>query len=337
MIAAFDLVSGARLYVLSRAGPNGTWAVPAAPVAPVADATPYRDDKDTLMVDISPLSPHLNRIYVAWSRDDQIVIAHSDDQAVTWSKPVALTQRGAVAIAASIGISRSGDVYLSWLTDAGLTIERSSDGGDNWSFPRNFGTSGEKACPKIPATPIYCANEFPSVGVDRSVGKYAGRVYVVFASRLPGETVGVFVNAFNPDLTDAAGSPRRVDRPIEGASADRFQPAVAVNQQNGVVWACFYDTAPDPHRIKTYFSCTLSRDGAEHWVKPVRAATTASDETSWRAFTSGTGGGRLYGDYQGLALADGVAHPIWTDSRDLARLQEEIYTTTLTEASFSSG
>jgi len=36
-----------------------------------------------------------------------------------------------------------------------------------------------------------------------------------------------------------------------------------------------------------------------------------------------------YGDYAGLAVANGVAHPMWTDSRELATSGEEIYTTAL--------
>ena len=42
--------------------------------------------------------------------------------------------------------------------------------------------------------------------------------------------------------------------------------------------------------------------------------------------------GRGYGDYEGLAVSAGVAHPIWTDSRQLRTLREELYTTRLTAA-----
>jgi len=33
-------------------------------------------------------------------------------------------------------------------------------------------------------------------------------------------------------------------------------------------------------------------------------------------------------------VANGVAHPVWTDTRDLSTLAEEIYTTRLTLADF---
>ena len=36
-----------------------------------------------------------------------------------------------------------------------------------------------------------------------------------------------------------------------------------------------------------------------------------------------------YGDHEAVVAADGVAHPFWTDSRDLATRGEEIYTTSV--------
>jgi hypothetical protein len=39
-----------------------------------------------------------------------------------------------------------------------------------------------------------------------------------------------------------------------------------------------------------------------------------------------------FGDYEGLAVAGGIAHPVWTDARDLQARGEEIYTSTLTAA-----
>ena len=59
-------------------------------------------------------------------------------------------------------------------------------------------------------------------------------------------------------------------------------------------------------------------------TKPFHAASVSSNETRAGADA------REYGDYEGLAVANGVAHPIWTDSRDLARRGEEIYTAALT-------
>ena len=79
-----------------------------------------------------------------------------------------------------------------------------------------------------------------------------------------------------------------------------------------------------------FYRCSVSRDGARTWAAPIRAASVASDATQPGANL------RAYGDYQGLAVTNGVAHPIWTDTRDLSTLAEEIYTTRLTLADFQS-
>jgi GNAT superfamily N-acetyltransferase len=61
---------------------------------------------------------------------------------------------------------------------------------------------------------------------------------------------------------------------------------------------------------------------------PTAAASAPSDGTAPDAFKGFIG--REFGDDDGVAIADGVAHPIWTDSRRLSASAEEIYTTTLT-------
>ena len=110
--------------------------------------------------------------------------------------------------------------------------------------------------------------------------------------------------------------------------ADQFWPQSAVDASNGTVWACFYDTLGDPARKRAFYSCTISRNGGRTWRSQIRAATVPSDET-----VPGSLG--HYGYHQGVAASGGVAHPIWTDTRELADLSEEIYTTSLREADFT--
>ena len=156
--------------------------------------------------------------------------------------------------------------------------------------------------------------------MDNSTRRYAGRVYVSFADADGNRGWRVFVAAFGPALRPL--SERLVD-PADGATrSDQFQPAAAVDSSTGTLWICFYDTSGDPRRIRALYSCAISPDGGSSWSRPV-AASVASDEAQPGANRVG------YGDYQGLAVAHGLAHPIWTDSRALARLKEEIYSATL--------
>jgi hypothetical protein len=101
--------------------------------------------------------------------------------------------------------------------------------------------------------------------------------------------------------------------------SDQFLPAAAFDSANRRLWVCFYDTTGDRTRRSASYSCAASGN-ARTWVGPVRVATVASSETvpPARRFE--------FGDFEGLAIADGVAHPMWTDSRELQTAREEIYT-----------
>jgi hypothetical protein len=182
----------------------------------------------------------------------------------------------------------------------------------------------------IPAQPRTCVNSNPTVAVDASGGRYSGRVYVSYArTEFRGRQaahVAVFDSRLTPLLPDPDTREGRAVAPASAArGADQFWPQPAVDRTTGVVWMCFYDTLGDTERRRAFYSCTLSANGGRSWRRPLRAATVASDETQPRA----TG---HYGYYQGVAASGGVAHPIWTDTRDLAVFGEEIYTTRLTEA-----
>ena len=107
--------------------------------------------------------------------------------------------------------------------------------------------------------------------------------------------------------------------------SDEFWAQSALDRSSGALWICFYDTSGDPKARKARYTCTVSRDGGRSWSRTVHAASVFSDETQ-------KGAAYEYGYYQGLAAAHGIAHPIWTDTRRLHTLDEEIYTTRLTEA-----
>jgi hypothetical protein len=141
---------------------------------------------------------------------------------------------------------------------------------------------------------------------------------------------GIAVTVFDSRLRPLAGyalnhKPVLVAPVPASVNADQFWPASAVDPADGTLWVCFYDTRGDPKRTSAYFSCTFSTDGGVTWANPFRVASAPSDETQPGADS------REYGDYEGLAAQNGVAHPVWTDSRDLGTRAEEIYTAAVTK------
>jgi hypothetical protein len=327
-----------RLYVTTRAGADSPWATPVM-VSRLGSRALF-DDKPSLAVDTSPVSPHRNRVYAAWSRISKtgvsrIVISYSDDGGRRWSPPITVNREGKDETYATVALARNGTVYVAWddSTSASLKVARSTDGGLHFGAARTVATFVIVTIPHcgtgivIPAVKFGCLHPTPLVSVDASGGRYSGRVYVTYAQTDFQGSHGVRAAVLDARLRPLTGSGQNLGLPVTKAGAtrsDQFLPASAVDQTDGRVWVCFYDTKNDPMRKRVVYSCTLSSDGGSTWVAPVNAATVESDETQPGAFAY------AYGDYEGLAVANGVAHPVWTDSRHLDTLAEEIYTTRLT-------
>lgn len=331
-----------RVYVASRAGPADAWDKPV--VAATLGTAALFDDKPAIAVDTSSRSPHVNRLYVAWSRLCRrtnafgIVLSYSDDGGRTWSKPARVSRTGTDVTYASVAVGPKGTVYVAWDDASNFTIKiaRSTDGGARFGPEKRVASFAVVSIPHcrsgivIPAQRLTCARANPIVSVDTSAGRFSGRVYVSYAQNAFYGNRGVFVSAYSSALgalpNRRLGAGVAVAPPKGGQRSDQFWPASAVDPVSGTVWVCFYDTKGDPRRKRARFSCTTSRNGGTTWSALVPAASVASDETVKEA------DGREYGDYEGLVARNGVAHPIWTDSRDLAELGEEIYTTRLTGA-----
>jgi hypothetical protein len=335
------------LYVPTRAGPTAPWSLPARPVESFPGGF---DDKPALAVDDSAASPHLNRVYVAWSRivvstggeSGAIYLAHSDDAGATWSAPVAVSDNPwAFDSYATIDVARDGTVYVGFWNELslGVYLDVSHDGGE--TFGRDVIVDpirGQSNCISagisIPAQPVNCVRPNPVVSVDNSAGRFAGRVYVTYGDTgMRRKQQDVFVAAFNPSLHLLFGR-HRINPPDGAVRSDQFWPASAVDPSTGILWSCFYDTRGDRHRRRAWFSCSRSLDGGVRWAAPVHAASVPSNERAYGADSIHGKFKREYGDYEGLAVAAGVAHPIWTDTRRLRALREEVYTTTLSDASF---
>ncbi len=333
-----------RLYVASRAGPGEPWGTP-VPVAPLHGAR--FDDKPAITVDRSPVSRYAGRVYVAWTRVTHdgafdMLVSSSVDGGRTWSVPHRANRTGEQESYVTLATSRRGTVYVAWhdVSAFRVNIVRSTDGGVEFGLEHEVVAFAIVTIPScgagivIPAQRLTCAQPNPIVSVDTSTGPHAGRVYVTYTLTDFQGDKGIAVTVFDSRLRPLAGYPVGgkalliAPEPAK-VNADQFWAASAVDPASGNLWACFYDTRGDPARTSAFYSCTFSADGGTTWARLIHAATVASDETQPGADT------HEYGDYEGLAVAGGIAHPVWTDSRDLGTLAEEVYTTALTTSDFA--
>jgi hypothetical protein len=208
-------------------------------------------------------------------------------------------------------------------------VARSTDGGERFGPERKAAAFSVIPIPHcgigvvLRADPRSCIQANPILSVDTSGGRYSGRVYLSYAGTGFTGVAGASLSTFDSRLRPIAGYPllryHRVVTRFPGAKgSEQFWPQSAVDPSDGSLWLCFYDTAGDAAGKSAHYSCAVSRDGGRTWTRPVRVASKPSDETQ--------PGARQYGYYQGLAVAGGVAHPMWTDTRDLADRSEEVYT-----------
>lgn len=324
--------------VASRLGPSGPWHV--AAVAP--SKGPAFDDKPSIGVAPS------GRVYEVWTRssapeDDigglrmRIVVSHSDDHGATWSAPVAVSSPKRGASFGQVAADAAGNVYVAWFDISGRILVAKGDGTrfgaarvvDAAAGKPLAGGCGDVITRGLPAQPKRCVTPTPTLALDDRPG-IPERVYVTYAVPGPdGVHEQVALAAFDAQLNPLLGTPAGavdVVAPSAGSRLDRFFPASAVGP-DGSVWVCFYDTGPDTTRRSATYSCTASTDGGVTWTTPLAVASVPSNETQKKSSPF------EFGDYEGLAVgSDGVAHPIWTDSRDLATRGEEIYTSRLTLA-----
>lgn len=332
-----DDAGRASLYVATRPHAGAVWLTRPQPIA---SRSVGEDDHPAVAVDTSPASPNRGRVYIAWARIAQgiagVVVSHSDDHGRTWSRPATVNDLGANAYDASIATGPRGEVYVSWLDlDSGeslvdVAVDGIKFGSDHISalFHGTFGRDCDVTGAFARAQDYRCVRPNGTLAVDTSTGRSAGRVYFTYSDVTPDRGHDVFVSVLDRRLRGivgyaANGRGHRVTTPESRSSrADQILPVSAVDPTTGDLWICFYDTAGDITRYTTRFSCVASVDGGRTFTRPFRAASRRSDESTE------SGNPNQYGDYEGLVVTGGLAHPLWTDTRVSAR-GDEIFTTTL--------
>ena len=279
-------------------------------------------DKEHLMVDKSPTSPYVNRVYLPWSdlNSSNAALVYSSDYGVTWSsyKNLSTGLGGSFYQGPNVQTASNGDVYVNYAiydaqwTDGedGIGFSKSTDGGATWTNMRafdheNFGIRGN-----LSSKAGIRVNSFPSMAVDRSGGPYDGYIYMVWPQR------NVAPAGSDPDIvliksTDGGATwttgIRVNDDPLNNGK-DQYFPWCTVDQSTGQLIIIFYDSRDVPNNQANVYMAT-SLDGGDSFENFI-----ISDQPFTPVPISGLAGG-YQGDYIGVAALDNVAYPFWMDNR----------------------
>ena len=316
-------INGTEMAVARSSDHGATWT--ATYFAPQTGEGQF-NDKPMITVDTG--SAHHNRIYVAWDNatgnssstknGNNVVISHSDDGGVTFSAPANVS--GPVTgktggIGADPYVTSDGTVHVAWQDYAHLVIAdaKSTDGGNTFSPPHAIAIVGGFQF-NVAAEAVRGALVYPSCDSFESA---------LYCSYTNGSNASTSV--YVAKSTDGGSTWGSTAVPAAG---DQFNQWLAVDHSNGSVNVAYYDSGT--HGLApTHYTLARSVNGGISYSASA-IANAATDES---CCAPSVNLGNQYGDYEGLAAADGVVRPVWTDRRqeviDLG-LREEVFTAALT-------
>jgi hypothetical protein len=270
------------------------------------------EDKELMVCDRSG-SSYDGNLYVSWTRfvynpntETTITLVRSTDGGVSWDDPVAVSDDHGVQWSVP-AVGPDGQVYLAWVKyyDDEIRFDRSFDGGVTWGDDITVQQTGFASGYINPDLLIFA---FPAMDVDITNGPNRGNIYIAYTDDPNGDTDIFLTRSRNQG--DTWTTPIRVNDDEIGNGADQFHPWL-VCDENGILHLIFYDRRNDvPQNLLMDLYYTYSNDGGLTW-SPNERITTVSSNPALDSLDSG-----LIGEYNGLAVFDGVIHPIWTDTRN---------------------
>ena len=301
-------------------------------------------DKEYLTVDNYSASPHYGRIYVTWTKFHiqpdgfsdycPIQLAYTDN--VPTTNPALTTFQYSQVVPDNPGsggvgesadqfsvpvVEKNGDLDISYVLeecntthDAGLRFQKSIDGGNTFlpqpvtvdhpgEWVDNPDGAGDKLPPKKFRAP---ATESMAYSPKTGTLIYSEQNFIDYANS--GDNISYWLS-YDGGLTWSAAKFLSVDKSGNPAPNDQFFEWAAV-APNGTMHVIWLDTRLDPeNRWIDTWQATSTNDGAS-W-KTYRIST-ESWNPDWGFFTSAS----FIGDYSGLAAANHVVYPVWTDGRN---------------------
>ena len=310
---------GRDIWVAASKDGGATW---------IKTATAYRGatvpstmDKEWLTADPRP-GGHL---FLAWTQDPVVARGWSED-GVHWSnaslgdfthdvndldclQPGDPEVKTCSVVGAQPVISRNGDYYLAWanLPEPDIFVAWSKDAGETLAGSQRVA----QPKPLAELSSGFRVETLPALAVDTTGGPRSGNLYLVWQDEVDGNPDVYFARSVDGGrnwsapmrVTDDAPSPKL-----------QFFPAVAVGP-DGKLHVAWYDQRNDNDIAEDFLDVyyATSEDGGATWSPNVRV-TTGSFRPSLSHHQSGI---VFMGDYMGLAVgSDGVAHPVWTDTRN---------------------
>jgi hypothetical protein len=304
-------------------------------------------DKEQITVDNQPSSPHYGRIYVTYIKfhmepsgfsdycNAQVAYTDSIDpngdgnlQDAVWQHTsIVPGNPGGDGVGASANqgaqpvVDRQGGLDVSYMSedcntsiDRAILFKRSTTGGASFGPKHRISKTGQWKDNPDPddLLPHKNARIAASTSAPLVVNPVDGSLNYIVQNNVDRAQTGAdisFTKSLDHGTTWSRMTPVSVNGSGDPAPNDQFFPWMDVDPE-GNLHAIWFDNrrSASNRRIRTFQG--LSTDGGTTWSN-VNIST-----KSWNPNQSFFDSGAFIGDYNGLAVGDGVAYPVWTDGRD---------------------
>ncbi len=274
-------------------------------------------------------------LYIAWSSigNGTIKCVRSLNRGGSWSAAVNVSDAGSQGQWPVPLVLADGDLLVAWddLAKNRIVFDVSTNGGITWNIDRVLTTT-------ITAAGAYVNGgilvfPYPSLALDETSGPWAGRVYCVYADHaVPGNGMDIWLR-YSSDSGRSWSARMRVNDDTQGLLRDQFHPWITCDD-HGMLHAIWYDRRDDSENFRWHIYYSKSSDGGITWEPNERVTNVSSSPADAFAGTppaipAGLADGwqpedgalalvpaGLIGEYSGVAVGAGIAHPIWTDTRN---------------------
>lgn len=219
----------------------------------------------------------------------------------------------------SIAVGPAGQVVMAWQTSTGgqgpskIMLDVDADGlgtAKTWGADRYVADTNVGGFDKIPAQPNRSIDANVGLAFDRSANSSTrGRLYMVYTDENGNESNDTNVMLrYSDNLGTSWSSPLKVND--DATNRSQFLPAIAVDQSNGNVAIVWRDARNSSGNNTAELWGTVS---TTHGAS-VRPNVKISSGVSNQASAGGVGVDYDFGDYEGVAYANGKFIAVWADN-----------------------